>query len=122
MNLHLNKKKFTVAAGIYWGHWSTAAVIFIIICLLVGLVLGQRFKVLVLVPAIALVGVFSIAVGVTRADAYWPIVFMAVVATVCLQIGYLLGIGVRSLLVGVRANRVHVARLGASSPTRRPAL
>ena len=91
----------------------------IIICLLLGVALGQRFKVLVLVPAIALVVVFSIVVGVARADGYWPIALTAVVATVSLQIGYLLGIGMRYLLVGVRTNRAHATSFESSSPTQR---
>ena len=95
--------------------------IFAIICLLVGMVLGQRFKVLVLVPVIVLVVTLSIAVDLMRADAFWLIALMAVLATVSLQIGYLLGTGIRSFLVCGRATPADATSLGVSSPTRRTA-
>ena len=95
--------------------------IFVIICLLVGMVLGQRFKVLVLVPAILLVVALSLVGVVARAEAFWPIAMIAVGAIASLQFGYLLGLGIRFSLVGVRANPSHANSLAGSTSTRRPA-
>jgi hypothetical protein len=89
----------------------------VLICLLTGMALGQRFKVLVLAPALALVVGLSIVVGVAHADPVWLIISIAVGAMVSLQIGYLLGTGIGVLLVGVRARRTHATHLGSSSPT-----
>jgi hypothetical protein len=75
-----------------------------LIGLLVGVVLGQRFKVLVLVPGIGLALVFAIAVGVADADGGWTIVLMAMTAITSLQIGYLAGIGIRHFRTTARAN------------------
>lgn len=92
-----------------------------IICLLVGMVLGQRFEVSVLFPTIALVAVFSIAGGIARADEFWPVALMVVAVTGSLQIGYFLGVSIRFLLVGVRASPSHANSPIGSTPTGRPA-
>jgi hypothetical protein len=92
-----------------------------IACLLVGMLLGQRFKVLVLAPAIALIIALSIVFGVARADALWSVAAMAMVATANLQMGYLAGIALRAFLVGICPNPVD-ATLMTPAPTRRPAL
>jgi hypothetical protein len=92
-----------------------------IICLLVGMVLGKRFKVPVLFPTIALVAVFSIAGGIARADEFWPVALMVVAVTGSLQIGYFLELSIRFLLVGVRASPSHANSPIGSTPTRRPA-
>ena len=64
------------------------------ISLLVGAALGQRFKVLVLMPAIAMVLVLVVASGVWLAQTAWVIVLMAATAATCLQIGYFVGIAI----------------------------
>ena len=56
--------------------------------------LGQRFKVLVLVPLIVLTAVFAVATCVAHGGGAWPIGKIAAVTIVGLQIGYLLGLGV----------------------------
>jgi len=61
----------------------------VIACLLVGILLGQRFNVLVPAPAIALIIALSTVFGVARADALWSVAAMAMVATANLQMGYL---------------------------------
>jgi putative Ca2+/H+ antiporter (TMEM165/GDT1 family) len=66
------------------------------ISLLIGAVLAQRFKVIVLIPAIA---IFSgLAIIAAHADSAWSIVLLAAATTTCLQIGYFVGIGVRHAL------------------------
>jgi hypothetical protein len=94
----------------------------LIICVLVGMVLGQRFKVLVLLPAIGVALIVAIGVGVASADSGWSIVLMAVSVTIMLQIGYVVGIGIRSFTVAARTARLY--HCPASVPTvarRRPA-
>jgi hypothetical protein len=90
---------------------------FLIVCLLAGLLLGQRFKVLVLIPAAAVV----IALSFAGAEVRWPIALMAVAATVSLQMGYLLGLVVHYMLTGVHANSSPASSLAGSTPRRRSA-
>lgn len=90
-----------------------------LIGLLVGMLLAQRFKVLVLAPVILLTLIFAIGAGIARADAVWVAGSTAAVTIVGLQIGYLLGIGIRHLIVLARATRLRTASLGSSLPTRR---
>ena len=92
-----------------------------VISLLAGMVLGQRFKALVLIPAIAIGLVIAIGARILAADAVWSIVLMGAVTATSLQIGYFAGIGIRRLMVAVRASRLRVASLTGSAPTRRPA-
>ena len=94
---------------------------FTMISLLVGMVLGQRFKVLVLMPTVAIALILVIGVGVARADTAWWIVLMVVAAATSLQIGYLMGIGVRHALVAARASRSPAASVTGSRSARRPA-
>jgi hypothetical protein len=87
---------------------------------LVGAALGQRFTVLVLVPAILITLGIAIGVGVARAQAPGTIALVTVAAVACLQIGYLLGVGIRQLIRG-RARRLRSASFADSSHARRPA-
>jgi len=91
-----------------------------IFMLLVGAALGQRFTVLVLVPAILVTLGVAIGVGIVRAQGPGTIVLVTVAAIACLQIGYLLGLGIRQLIQG-RASRLRSASFADSSHARRPA-
>jgi hypothetical protein len=62
---------------------------------LFGTVLGQRFKVLVMVPPMALVLVISGAAGITYPHAALEIIETAATAAICLQCGYFTGIALR---------------------------
>jgi len=68
------------------------------ISLLVGAALGQRFKVMVLMPVIAIVLVLVVATGVWLAQTAWVIVLMAATAATCVQIGYFVGIAIHHVL------------------------
>jgi hypothetical protein len=92
-----------------------------LICLLAGLVLGQRFKALLLVPTTALLLALITAGGLLRGDAFWPIASIALLTAASLQIGYLLGLGIRYALNDDRARSSHANPLTKSAPTRRPA-
>ena len=89
------------------------------ISLLVGMVLGQRFKVLVLVPTIAIPLIFALGAGIARADTFWQIVLMAVAAASSLQVGYLAGVVIRHVLVAARSSRSPATSLTGSAPVRR---
>jgi hypothetical protein len=87
---------------------------------LVGAVLGQRFTVLVLVPAILVTLGVAIGLGIARAQAPGTIVLVTIAAITCLQIGYLFGLAIRRLIRG-RASRLRSASFADSPQARRPA-
>jgi hypothetical protein len=63
-----------------------------LISFLVGAALGQRFKVVVLLPASAMALLIAVRTGVTQAQTVWTIILLAAAAATCLQIGYFVGI------------------------------
>jgi hypothetical protein len=71
----------------------------------VGAALGQRFKIMVLMPAILIVPGLSIVIGVTHAQSAWSIFLMAATAATSLQIGYLVGIGIPYVLTAAFSRR-----------------
>lgn len=75
------------------------------ISFLVGAALGQRFKVMVLMPAMAIVLVLAAGTGVTHAQTAWSIVLTTAIAATCLQIGYLIGIFIRHVVVAALSRR-----------------
>ena len=87
--------------------------IFAVISMLIGMVLGQRFKVLVLLPAVAIVLPLTIAMEVARADPPGPIALISIAVIASLQIGYLVGTGIRHFVVAARASR----RRGTAFPS-----
>jgi len=91
------------------------------VSLLVGMVLGQRFTVLVLMPTSLIALAFAIGAGVARADTAWWILLTAATAAASLQMGYFIGIAIRHGLVAARASRSPATSLTGSAPTRHPA-
>jgi hypothetical protein len=91
-------------------------ILFVVISLVAGIALGQRFKILILVPVMSLALVGTIAAGIARADNVWSIALMAIAVVTALQIGYLIGIWLRSFIVSARF--AHPSP--ASEETRRP--
>jgi hypothetical protein len=57
----------------------------VLVSLLIGMVLGQRFKVLVLVPGIGLALVVTIVAGIARTDSAWQIVVTSAAVVASLQ-------------------------------------
>jgi hypothetical protein len=94
---------------------------FALISLLVGMVLGQRFKVLVLLPTIAVAVLVTTGTGLVHADSGWSIVMMAAATAASLQVGYLAGVTIRHMLAVARASKLPATSLRGSSPARRPA-
>jgi hypothetical protein len=62
-----------------------------VIGVVVGIVLGLRYKVLILVPAATFATISAIIIGVAHADGFWSIVLMTVELITAVQIGYLAG-------------------------------
>ena len=67
--------------------------------MIAGTVLGLRFKILALVPAIAVSTVAILAAGVAQGESRWPILLALVSAATALQLGYLLGTVVNLIVV-----------------------
>jgi hypothetical protein len=65
---------------------------------LIGIALGLRYKVLILVPAVTLAAIFTILVGVGGADGFWSITLMTVAVVTALQLGYLVGIVIHAVI------------------------
>jgi hypothetical protein len=74
------------------------------ISLLVGMVLAQRFRALIMVPTIPIALTLTIGIGVALADAPRVIILMCVLEIVSLQIGYFVGVSIRYLLKAARPN------------------
>jgi uncharacterized membrane protein len=93
-----------------------------IISLLIGMVLAQRFKVLALVPAMAVVILLAIAAEFARGAGFWPAALIAILAMVSVQIGYLAGMAVRSVLAAGRTSKLgRTFEAGAREPASRHA-
>lgn len=88
-----------------------------LICLLVGMVLGQRFKVLALVPAIAISLLVAIGIGIAHSGELARAVLLATLAVASLQIGYLMGVVIRYSLAATRTSGLRNASLHGSQPT-----
>jgi hypothetical protein len=58
-----------------------------IIGVVVGIVLGLRYKILILVPAVLFAMIFATAIGVGRADSFWSIVLTMAVLVIAVQLG-----------------------------------
>lgn len=92
-----------------------------LLCLLVGMVLGQRFKVLILAPSMIITLGIIIGTGIVRAEPPWTLGLSAAAAITALQIGYLVGLGIRQLMAGARASRLKSALFANSLPAQRSA-
>jgi hypothetical protein len=92
-----------------------------IISAVAGAVLGLRYNVLVLVPAILFVMFFAVVAGVLHADSVWSIVLMTALLSVAVQLGWLAGVvihaAVESLCIARGRNRNQLSSsLGSAWP------
>ncbi len=85
-----------------------------IICVLAGAVLGARYNVLVLVPAVTLAVVFAVIIGIARAYSFWSIVMATTMVAVAVQLGYLAGVATYAAIEAIRAARARDASLNFS--------
>lgn len=93
----------------------------VMLTLLCGMVLGQRFKMLVLAPASCLALILALGTGLARAETLTGIGLLAAALITSLQCGYLLGLGIRHLTVLARARRMRAGSAVDSLPARRSA-
>ena len=70
----------------------------VVVSVLAGIILGLRFKVMILVPAITLAMLLAVTVGVARADPFWSIVMAIILLGSAVQIGYFVGIIMRAAI------------------------
>jgi hypothetical protein len=89
-----------------------------ILSLLAGMVLAQRFKILVLTLAVLLTLPCIVSVGIVVGEAPQLIGLDAAIAVVCLETGYMIGIVLRYLLLTPRQDRVPSTSSGSSLPVR----
>jgi hypothetical protein len=83
----------------------------------VGVLLGMRFRVLVLIPAIACAVLIEVAVAVVSGQHSFGSVTPLAAATVAiLQIGYWAGLAGRYLSASVRVSRARDVSLSGSRP------
>jgi hypothetical protein len=73
----------------------------IVTIFVVGAVLGLRFKVMILVPALILTELFAAIVGLTRGDQFWSIAVAMIMLGTAIQVGYLTGLLFRSKIASV---------------------
>src|SRR3981081_1402508 len=101
------KRKFNTQYGTWvaWGQLNMMTPLVVGFGFLAGMVLGQRFKVLILVPVIGLAVIIATASAIAHGDQFWSIELLAVWFAVALQIGYLIGTGILSVLVHGRTFR-----------------
>ncbi len=62
----------------------------------VGIVLGLRYKILILVPAVSLAIMFAVMSGIARGDRVWSILLAMAILGTAVQFGYLAGIMIRA--------------------------
>jgi hypothetical protein len=77
-------------------------VILMVIGILVGTVLGLRFKVLVLVPVSCVALPIVVVDGIARGDELWRLALAVIVIATSLQLGYILGNVVRFVIGAAR--------------------
>jgi hypothetical protein len=73
------------------------------ISFVVGVVLGLKFKVLILVPAIGFAAAIISAGGVANGESIWHLTLAVAVAAISVQVGYLGGTVLRHILDAARA-------------------
>ena len=94
----------------------------LLLVLLIGAVLGMRFKVLVLVPAIGFLFVAILVACVIRAESLSMTIAAVVLTVSCLQIGYLGGVVTRYTTAPADPGRLGKGALNsASGPLAPPA-
>jgi hypothetical protein len=72
-----------------------------IISALAGIAIGLRYKVIILVPAVALVMTFAMMVGFACGDHFWPIFSTITLSGTAIQLGYLAGISIRGRITAL---------------------
>lgn len=93
-----------------------------LISFLAGMVLGQRFKVVVLVPASGIVIIGALLDASLVPVGAWSLAAIAVLSWCTLQIGYFVGLVIRPILASGRRNQVQSHSLGRTAANEHTAL
>ena len=83
----------------------------ILLAFLLGAVLGMRFKVFILIPAIGLIFIAILAGAIARGSGMAGTLIAAVLASSSVQIGYVLGTIAQYSVALARAERLRKASL-----------
>jgi hypothetical protein len=86
-----------------------------VISAVAGAVLGLRYKVLILVPAVMFAVMFAVIVGIARAESVLSVVLLTAAVGAAVQIGYLAGIVMRAVLEWIYALLIRNRSLGLGS-------
>ena len=70
--------------------------------MLIGVMLGLRFKVLILVRAIVIGSAATLGIGMAQSDSLWTTLLFVALAITALQMGYLAGTVIRFVSAGAR--------------------
>ena len=73
--------------------------------MLIGALLGLRFKVLILVPAIIIGSAATLGIGMAHSNSLWFTLLAMVLAITALQMGYLGGAVIRFINAGTRVRK-----------------
>jgi hypothetical protein len=76
--------------------------------------LGLRFKVLILAPAIVIGSVATLGIGTMHNSSLWSILLSMVLAITALQMGYLSGTVIRFLIAGAQIRETSPAIIAGS--------
>jgi hypothetical protein len=68
-------------------------IMIVLFCLLVGGLLGMRFKVAILLPAMLVIAALILTFGIYRGQEAWSVALSQVLALISLQFGYLAAMG-----------------------------
>jgi hypothetical protein len=82
------------------------AIEIIVVGVFAGIALGLRYKVLILVPAVACAMAIAVVMGIVRADHFWSIALAMVALAGAIQFGYLVGIFMRAAIGSICARHV----------------
>ncbi len=63
---------------------------------LAGIALGLRYKVVILIPAVVLVMLFAMMVGIARGDRFLSLILAMAIPGAAIQLGYLAGAQIRA--------------------------
>lgn len=81
----------------------------VLIALMTGMILGMRFKFLVLVPGMIVAAFVLAALGVAHGDSVGTVAIAIIKVSISLQVGYLLGLAGKRGAVIMRAARMRKA-------------
>ncbi len=67
-----------------------------VISVAAGIALGLRYKVMILIPAVVLVMLFAMMVGIARGDRFLSLILAMAIPGAAIQLGYLAGAQIRA--------------------------